>query len=256
MATLTTTKNYADGTLLFASDIDDFLNDIEYFLNTTKISDSNIQSASLTASSVLADGALTTSKFQANSVTAAKLASSSVDTANILNDAVTTIKILDDAVTAAKVDNLAVTNVKIVNNNVTNVKRAAVNWALSSSSGNSQNSTTSDVDVVSTSFTTNGRPVQLILISDGSVNPSKIGLVPTGGVVSRAVYSLYRDSTMIAQYSFSAVNPGTLVISSSAINFLDTTVTEGTYTYKLKHRCTTASTTCTTYYCKLFVREL
>lgn len=256
MATLTTTKNYADGTLLFASDLDDFLNDIEAFLNTTKIGDANIQSASLTAGSALADGAVTTSKFQTSSVTAAKLASSSVDTANILDGAVTTVKILDAAVTAAKVDNLAVTNVKILNNAVTSSKRAAVNWSRSSSSGNVTNSTTSDVEAVSTSITTNGRPVQIVLIPDGSSSAASIGLNPPGGTVERAVYSLYRDSTMIAQYSFAAVNPDGLSISPSAINFIDTTVTEGTYAYKLKYRCTTAATTCKVKYCKLFVREL
>ena len=43
MSTLTTTRNFATGTVLYKSDFDDFLSDIEEFFNTTGITDGNIQ---------------------------------------------------------------------------------------------------------------------------------------------------------------------------------------------------------------------
>lgn len=92
MATLTITKQWANGAILLEADLDYIKSDVETFLNTTKINDDNIQNAGITASSKLIDA----------SISAAKLATGAVTTAKILDDAVTTAKILDANVTYAK----------------------------------------------------------------------------------------------------------------------------------------------------------
>ncbi len=53
MATLAIPKNYADGTVLFESDLDDFRDTLHTFFNVTKINDDNIQDAGITASAKL-----------------------------------------------------------------------------------------------------------------------------------------------------------------------------------------------------------
>jgi len=81
MPTLSITKTYADGSVLTEADLDNIKDDIETFLNTTKIDQDNIQ---------------------AGGVDAASLATDSVIAIKIQADAVTTVKILDANVTSAK----------------------------------------------------------------------------------------------------------------------------------------------------------
>jgi microcystin-dependent protein len=83
MAQISIRQLYADAEILFASDLDAIVDDIETFLNSTKINDDNIQASGITASDKLVDA----------SVNAAKLAS----------DSVTTVKILDANVTREKI---------------------------------------------------------------------------------------------------------------------------------------------------------
>ncbi len=53
MATLNVRREYADGDILLESDLDAFLDDIETFLNVTKIDDDNIQDLGITGSTKL-----------------------------------------------------------------------------------------------------------------------------------------------------------------------------------------------------------
>lgn len=92
MATLSITKSYTDNVLLSAVDIDNIINDVETFVNTTGLNGDNIQSESITASS----------KIKTASITTAKLADSSVVTDKLIDEAITTSKIADLAVTTAK----------------------------------------------------------------------------------------------------------------------------------------------------------
>jgi len=84
MPTLTITKTYSDGTVLTEADLDNFKDDVETFLNTTKIDQDNIQTGGVNAASLATDSVetvkikalnVTTAKLAANSVTSAKLAS-------------------------------------------------------------------------------------------------------------------------------------------------------------------------------------
>jgi microcystin-dependent protein len=93
MATLSITKQWANGEVLLEADLDYIKSDIETFLNTTKINDDNIQAGGITGSTKLVD----------LSVTVGKLATDSVSTAKILDSNVTTAKIADLNVTYAKI---------------------------------------------------------------------------------------------------------------------------------------------------------
>lgn len=92
MATLSITKQWANGEVLLEADLDYIKSGIETFLNTTKINDDNIQAGGITGSTKLVD----------LSVTVGKLATDSVSTAKIIDENVTTAKIADLNVTYAK----------------------------------------------------------------------------------------------------------------------------------------------------------
>jgi hypothetical protein len=102
MATLSITKNWADGDILLEADLDEIKTDVETFLNTTKINDDNIQTSGITASSKLIDASISTAKLADSAVTTAKITDLNVTAAKIAADAVTTAKILDANVTKAK----------------------------------------------------------------------------------------------------------------------------------------------------------
>lgn len=174
MPTLSITKTYQDGDVLFEADLDNIKNDIETFLNTTKIDDDNIQDAGITASSKIIDATITTGKLGAASVTTAKIADSAVTTGKINDLAVTTAKINDSAVTTAKINDSAVTTAKIADGAVTYVKRVALNYKLSNSSASFSTSSTSYTAVTNlsvSSLTTNGRPVYVTLVpAEGSLS--------------------------------------------------------------------------------------
>ncbi len=92
MATLSITKQWANGEVLLEADLDYIKSDIETFLNTTRVNDDNIQAGGITGSTKLVD----------LSVTVGKLATDSVSTAKIIDSNVTTAKIADLNVTYAK----------------------------------------------------------------------------------------------------------------------------------------------------------
>lgn len=83
MATLSITKTYSDGTVLNEVDLDNIKDDIETFINSTKINDDNIQNSGITGSTKLVN----------SSVNAAKLATGAVETAKIADSAVTAAKL-------------------------------------------------------------------------------------------------------------------------------------------------------------------
>lgn len=107
MATLSTTRNYEDGEILTQADLDAFLDDIEIFINITKLNDDNLQNNGITGSTKLVTGSVTAAKLAADSVTTAKIVDSNVTTAKIADANVTTVKIADDNVTFAKMQNIA-----------------------------------------------------------------------------------------------------------------------------------------------------
>lgn len=107
MATLSTTRNYEDGEILTQADLDAFLDDIETFVNVTKLNDDNLQNNGITGSSKLVTGSVTAAKLATDSVTTAKIVDSNVTTAKIADSNVTTVKIADDNVTFAKMQNIS-----------------------------------------------------------------------------------------------------------------------------------------------------
>ena len=179
MASLNTRKLYAAFTIPTGSQFDAFLDDIESFLNSTKLNDDNIQDNGITASDKLIDETVTAAKIANAAVTAVKLASDSVQTAKIVNGAVTVDKLASNSVTTAKIGDSQVTTAQIATNAVTMAKletrttgTGVGGISLSSSSGTT--TTTSSSSLLSASITTTGRPVFVGLIPDGSANEAYI----------------------------------------------------------------------------------
>lgn len=272
MATLDVRRFYADGDILLAGDFDAFLDDLETFLNTTKINDDNIQNNGITASDKLVDASISTAKLanlvvtdaklNSAAVTADKIASGAVVEAKIGTGAVTADKIGTSAVVEAKIGTEAVVEGKLASNAVTTAKinDGAVtfaklatrttgtgigNFSLSSSSGASTNGTGSYNDFISCSITTNGRPVWVGLVPDGSGILSYLA----AGTAGAANHRIKRGSTAILdayQASSVSIPPGMIWI----IDF----PSAGTYTYTYANQNQVANSLI--YYVKLLVFEL
>ena len=113
MALLNVTRDYAAGEILLESDLDAFLDDIETFINVTKLNDDNLQDAGITGSDKLVNA----------SVTNAKMASNSVDTTQLVDGSVTNPKLdpsLDLAITKLEDADGNIVGSKIVHDGSTN----------------------------------------------------------------------------------------------------------------------------------------
>lgn len=251
MPVITITKSYADGTVLFESDLDNIKDDIENFLNVTKINDDNIQNAGITGSTKLVDA----------SVTSAKIASAAVSTSKIDDSAVTTAKIADANVTTAKIADANVTTAKLADGAVTAAKRAALNYQLSASSGlfvSALTATDQDVTNLSVTITTSGRPVILHVVPDGTTNLCSMGGEDVAGLVNFVIKIIETSgSTTIARIlhkhqTETGFNPGQ-VGAGGIIGFHAPAA--GTYTYKVQVEGS-ASNNFRVYYCKLVAYEL
>jgi len=98
LATLSITKQWANGEVLLEADLDYIKSDIETFLNTTKINDDNIQTGGVTASTKLVDLSITAAKMGTDSVTTPKIEASAVTTAKIADSNVTLGKLAAAAI--------------------------------------------------------------------------------------------------------------------------------------------------------------
>lgn len=222
MATLTITRNYADATVLYESDLDDIKSSIETFVNTTKLGASNIQ---------------------AGSITEDKINDSAVTTAKISSSAVTTSKILDGAVTKAKQAALG-------------QQLSTSTGASQTVTGTSY----ADVTNLSVSITTVGRPVMIMLQPESS-GDSEIYLDrDNSGTQVSGYFKLVRDSTDVHvieveqdyQTSSSSVK---MPIPPGSILYLDAPAA-GTYTYKIQCKAAGANERVTFKYIKLLAYEL
>lgn len=133
MATLDVRRLYSDGSILFGSDLDAIIDDIESLINVIKLNDDNLQNEGITGSTKLINSSVTGGKLASNSVTTAKITDLNVTTAKLADTAVTTAKITDLNVTTAKIADLAVTNAKIADATITASKLAFIPaWVVDS----------------------------------------------------------------------------------------------------------------------------
>jgi len=179
MGTLTITKEWADGDILLESDLDNIKDDVETFINVTKLDGDNLKTNAC-GTAQITDNSITTAKIPTSAVTGPKLNSNVADgtfleydgsaqNIRIKDDGVRTAKILDANVTAAKLatDSVETAKIKAANvtaaklatdsvetakikaANVTRAKLEALGHTVSSSSGTFTTASGSFVDVTS-----------------------------------------------------------------------------------------------------------
>ncbi len=265
MGTLTLTKNYADTTVLFASDFDAILDDLETFLNTTKINDDNIQDDGLTGTTVLLDSSVTTAKLASNSITAAKLVDATVATSDVALLAVTTAKIIDSAVTTAELASSVVQTGNVASTSITKAKVLS-NYVFSDPSTDAVFTDTAGVfSNLSVEFTVVGNPVEIRVVP--TVDAATYGCFHWADDDDDhyPIFQIHRDGVAIASIpqkkavAFSST-ADTFAYGLHAIPtlgpFLDVPGA-GTYTYTVKaywNVATSRAITCMAL--RMFVREL
>lgn len=152
--------------------------------------------------------------------------------------------------TKLSADNIAagvVTPALLASGAITKAKLAAVGQQLSSSTSTFTTTSTSFTDVTnaSVSITTTGRPVVLLLQSDGSVSQVSYGATTSGTRSAVAYFKILRDTTEIAHIedSVTTMELGTnsFDVPSGGAYHIDTPAA-GTYTYKLQIKMEASAT--------------
>ena len=265
MPTLNLTKNYADGTILFASDFSAFITDMETFFNITKITDGNIQNASLTGSTVLTDSSVTTAKIIDSNVTTAKIADLAVTTGVINDSAVTTVKIADSNVTTTELADSAVETSNIADASITRAKILSNYVMTAASTDNIYSASATAFNNLSTSFTVVQNPVEIRIISS---YPGVGGGAFLWGATNTGYYpifELYRDAVVVGSWAFRNWNnivagQADAVQGEHGIPSLGPVIDDpgtGTYTYTLKARWSIApGYPIQCFSARMFVREL
>lgn len=188
------------------------------------------------------------------------LSTGGIDSASLAANSVTTAKIADLNVTTGKLANDAVTTAKILDANVTRAKLEAVGQQISSSSGSFSTSAGSLVDVtnLSVTITTIGRPVKVMIISDGSVTGSNISGSNSSDLNVVFGLKILRDATRIAEFGYAAAGVSDFGIftykTPPSFSILDVP-SAGTYTYKVQAQASSPNTAFVTN-CKLVAYEL
>lgn len=230
MATLTITKNYADGTLLEEAELDPFINNMQTFINTTKINDDNIQNQGITASTKLADGTITAGKINAGAVTEVTILASNVTTTNINDSAVTEAKIPASNITIAKIADSTVASADFSANSVTYAKTTlnynVINPDQTIPSSYPDINLTSDSGRVITwnGLTFHNRPVMVQII----LGKTLIGTASNMTVIAGFRNESTNDTLTPFHLQFSGA-----VLYPSALNFFWETTGSGTYEFNL-----------------------
>lgn len=119
-----------------------------------------------------------------------------------------------------------------VANGITRPNLAPVGQQISSSCGVFSTTSTAAVTNLSVTITTSGRPVMLMLQSDGTGNNSTIGSSKSASGQTSFVLNLNRGLTEVATYQINTDNIGSSNVATTgpSISHLDTP-SAGTYTY-------------------------
>lgn len=244
MPTANFTENYAANTTLTKAQLTALVNSIEAFLNTTKLDQDNIQT-----------GGISTGNLANEAVTADKLAAA-VAGDGLAGGAGTALSVnVDDSTIEISSDSL-----QVKDGGITQAKLVDRNEAVTSSSGTFLHASTSayeDVTNLSTSFTTNGRPVEISLIPDGTSNVASIRCTNTDGGTPQVTVKVLRDATSVGEvFMRSTVTsttqhadwlPGGIIMRDKP--------SAGTYTYKVQTKFA-GGTAHSVNNVKLWVREL
>jgi len=238
MPTLSISKTYRDGDVLFEADLDNIKSSVETFINTTKLDDDNIQDNGITGSSKLIDSSITSAKVVAEAVTATLLDTNAITTAKIGSNAVTAAKFNDLAVTTAKIADLNVTTAKLAAGAATTVKKQTPTVEQSSgtgASGTTVNSTSFTL-VQDVTITTTGGPVFCLV---GPKSGSLSVETSAGGTVGYQIIAEdgVNPAITIAETSFGFTGISCPCIYGSAI------LPAATYTITFKAKVSTGTVT-------------
>lgn len=145
-------------------------------------------------------------------------------------------------------------------NSVTGPKMTSVNYSLSASSGNyNSNDMTSswnNVTNLSVSITSTGRPIHIMLISDGSGNPAKVEGYAQSTFITYIRFLRNGSEVMLSQIeSASTGGVGVFISGDTQLFHIETGLGAGTYTYSVQVKSTSNTNTWVKYF-KLVAYEL
>ena len=196
-------------------------------------------------------------------VTGAQIASTTVTGSNLVNQTITATQIANSTITSSQLAANSITTTQITDANVTKGKLSAANYGVSSSCGYftvSADGNWHNVTNLSQAITTIGRPVQIMLISDGSGSDSYIGNDYNSNGGTSASIRILRNGSPIFNYGMylqlvhTSSDTYIEIPSSSYVNTIDVNASAGTNTYSIQ--ISSGAGTSIVAYSKLLVMEL
>lgn len=225
MSQLDIRKTYVDGDTPTASDIDNIVDSLETFINTTKLTSDNIQAAGITTAAIFEDGSITGGKFQSESITTAKLEDGSVGESKFADNAV-----------------------------LTSYRSTALNEAYSSGGTASATTGSGTTTGESVTITSTGLPVLIMLVPASS---STSYIYADNNALN---WSIVEGATTLHGGVFGWVNSGTLNNikgpPSIVCHLLQPSAGAHTYTIKISAGTSSASGTVGYVNCKLYAVEV
>lgn len=213
MADLSTTRNYDDGQVLVRADLDAFLDDIETFVNVTKLNDDNIQNSGITGSTKLLNQSVTEPKIASAAISTLKLQDASVTTAKIVDANVTTAKIASANITTALIADANVTTAKIASQAITTALLAlnSVDDTILSSDPSDDTKRAVGTDAI------HDQAVTAAKIAAGSIDTSKLATNFASGTFSggSGSYSVGSTVTTSGRPVCAVIYSGTVTASTS-----------------------------------------
>lgn len=255
MPTLVIPNSFSPGATIASAEVNADFTAVATLLNSTKLDDDNIQNLGISGTKLktsIADGStlqisagvmsvkaggIGTSHLAAASVTGPKLDSTIFDGVT-LNWASNVLSVKDASLSTAK----------YIDASVTRAKLEAVGQQISSSSGTFSTTSSADITNLSKALTTSGRPVRIMLQSDGSGSGLGSGI---GATTNTSQVKIFRDSTDIATIILNSTGG---INGPGVVQHLDAPAA-GTYTYKLRAIPGSGATVFCNY-CTLVVYEL
>ena len=125
MSDISIPREYSDDTVLSASELDAAFDAVETFLNTTGVSDDNIQNNSITASTKLVNASITAAKIANSTITSAQIAAGGVLNSNIADGTIAAAKLVANSLSDSQITAKGITAASIADGTITSTQIAA-----------------------------------------------------------------------------------------------------------------------------------
>lgn len=125
MADISIPREYSDDAVLSASELDAAFDSVETFLNTTGITDDNIQNSGITGATKLVNASVTSAKIANGAIGSTQIATGGIINSNIADGTIVGTKLVANTLTDTQVQAKGITAASIADGTITSTQISA-----------------------------------------------------------------------------------------------------------------------------------